>query len=70
VEPTERFAANLVRLRSEAGLSQEALGNACGLHPTEVSRLERGRREPRLSTIVRLARGLGTTPASLLDGIE
>ena len=66
----ERFAANLRRFRAEAHLSQEALGTACGLHPTEVSRLERAVRDPRLSTIVRLARALGIPAAALLEGVR
>ncbi|MDP8943384.1 MAG: helix-turn-helix domain-containing protein [Actinomycetota bacterium] len=70
MEPRERFAANLRARRKRAGLSQEALGDACDLHRTEVSLLERGAREPRLSTIVRLARALGVPPADLLDGIR
>lgn len=70
MEPHERFARNLVAQRQPARLSQEALGFQCGLHRTEVSLLERGGREPRLSTIVRLARGLRIRPADLLDGIE
>lgn len=70
MEPRERFAQNLRSRRANAGMSQEALGFACGLHRTEVSLLERAAREPRLSTIVRLARALGVRPADLLDGID
>jgi transcriptional regulator with XRE-family HTH domain len=70
VEPRERFAANLRSERKRAGLSQEALGHACDLHPTEISRLERAVRDPRLATIVRLARALEVAPAQLLAGIS
>jgi len=70
VLPRERFAANLHAQRKRAGLSQEALGHACDLHPTEISRLERAKRDPRLATIVRLARALNVPPAQLLDGIR
>jgi len=70
VLPRERFAANLRAERQRAGLSQEQLGHASDLHPTEVSRLERATREPRLSTIVRLARGLDLAPADLLAGVR
>ncbi len=72
MEPHERFARNLRRERKRAGLSQEALGFACKpvLHRTEVSLLERSEREPRLSTIVRLARALKIKPAELLDGVR
>jgi transcriptional regulator with XRE-family HTH domain len=66
VQPTEQFAANLRRERVASGLSQEQLSARSGLHATEISRLERGAREPRLGTIVRLARGLDVTAAELL----
>lgn len=69
LEPHERFAHNLRTRRLSLGLSQEAVGNAANLHPTEVSRLERAVREPRLSTIVRLARALKVSAADLLDGV-
>jgi len=65
----ERFAANLRAAREQRGLSQEALAQVGGLHRTEISLLERGQREPRLSTIVTLARALELEPARLLDGI-
>lgn len=68
--PHERFAQNLRAERKRAGLSQEGLAHACDLHPTEISRLERAVREPRLSTIVRLARALGVTAADLVRGIS
>jgi transcriptional regulator with XRE-family HTH domain len=68
--PEERFAANLRRLRREAGLSQEDLSGRTGLHPTEISRLERATREPRLGTMVRLARGLGVGLERLIAGIR
>jgi transcriptional regulator with XRE-family HTH domain len=70
VEPRERFAVNLRQQRLRRGLSQEALGHKCHLHRTEVSLLERAQREPRLSTIVRLARALEISPAVLLEGIR
>jgi transcriptional regulator with XRE-family HTH domain len=66
----ERFAANLRALRREKNLSQEQLAAATGLHPTEISRLERGLREPRLGTIVRLAKGLKVDVKSLVEGIR
>jgi DNA-binding XRE family transcriptional regulator len=70
VIPEERFAANLRRLRTDAGMSQEQLAGRTGLHPTEISRLERAVREPRLGTIVRLARGLEVGVERLVAGIR
>ena len=64
------FALNLRRIRTRRGLSQEALGVLCGLHRTEISLLERAGREPRLTTVVRLARALKVEPAELLEGIR
>jgi transcriptional regulator with XRE-family HTH domain len=66
----EQFAENLRQARDHAGLSQEALADACDLHRTEISLLERSKRSPRLETIVILSRGLQlASPAQLLDGI-
>ncbi len=66
-----QFAKNLRAHRERSGLSQEALAEACSLHRTEISLLERCKRSPRLETLVILARGLGlASPAELLDGIR
>jgi transcriptional regulator with XRE-family HTH domain len=65
------FGGNLRRLRERSGLSQEALATrAGGLHRTEISLLERGEREPRLSTVVLLAQALGVKVATLLRGVD
>lgn len=68
-EPKQRFGLNLRRARARARLSQEELGFRCGLHRTEISLLERGGREPRLTTIVKLAAALGLEPNDLCAGI-
>jgi transcriptional regulator with XRE-family HTH domain len=70
MEPRERFAANLRQERKRLGLSQEELGYRCGLHRTEISLLERSERDPRLATIVRLARGLDVAVSRLLKDIK
>jgi transcriptional regulator with XRE-family HTH domain len=70
VEPRDQFAANLKERRLALGLSQEALGDACDLHRTEISLLERAGRDPRLATLVRLSRALGMTPSELLHGVN
>jgi transcriptional regulator with XRE-family HTH domain len=46
------------------------LARIAGTHASEISRLERGLRDPRLSTIVRLARALDVPVAVLVDGID
>ena len=69
MKPRERFATNLRKARTQKGISQEELGFLCDLHRTEISLLERGGREPRLGTIVKLASSLETTPEALCEGI-
>ncbi len=70
MEPRQRFAVNLRKARKARGVSQEELGFLCELHRTEISLLERGGREPRLGTIVKLAGALETSPEALCDGIR
>jgi transcriptional regulator with XRE-family HTH domain len=66
-----QFAENLRTHRERVGLSQEALAEACDLHRTEISLLERCKRSPRLETLVILARGLElSSPGELLEGIR
>jgi transcriptional regulator with XRE-family HTH domain len=69
MDKRDRFAMNLRHARQTAGISQEELAERCELHRTEVSLLERGGREPRLGTMVKLATALGTTPEDLCKGI-
>lgn len=69
MEPKQRFARNLRELRHERALSLEALGDAAGLHFTQVGRYERGLREPKVTTIAKLAHGLNVPPGRLFDGI-
>jgi transcriptional regulator with XRE-family HTH domain len=64
------FARNVAATRARQGLSQSQVSKRSGVHVTEVSRIERGLRDPKLSTIVRLARAMGVEPARLLDGIS
>jgi transcriptional regulator with XRE-family HTH domain len=70
MKPRERFATNLRKARQKKKISQEELGFMCDLHRTEISLLERGGREPRLGTIVKLASSLDTTPEQLCEGIR
>lgn len=68
-EVSDRFAANLIRIRKEADLSQEELAIMASLHRTEISLLERGVRLPRLDTLVKVAASLEVSADELLEGI-
>lgn len=64
------FGQRVRDVRLAAGLTQEALAEAAGLHPTFISNVERGYRVPTLPTLFRLAAGLGTTASALVDGVD
>jgi len=70
MKPRDRFATNLRNARRKREISQEKLGFLCELHRTEISLLERGGREPRLGTIVKLAGALEVRPEELITGIR
>jgi transcriptional regulator with XRE-family HTH domain len=63
------FGQRLRDLRAERSISQDKLARRTGIHPTAIGRLERGSREPRLTTILRLASGLDLQPGRLLDDL-
>lgn len=68
-EQIRAFGENMRTRRLSVGLSQVALSEATRLDRAAISFLERAERAPDLSTLVRVARALDTTPAALLDGI-
>ncbi len=63
------FGWRLRELRNRQELSQDALAQAADIHSTAIGRMERGAREPRLSTILRLADALDVRPGELLDDL-
>lgn len=52
--------------RKKAKLSQESLALAAGIDRTFVSLLERGQRQPTLTTVFQLASVLGVSPGTLV----
>lgn len=56
--------------RRRAQHTQESLAEACDLHPTYVSQLERGLKSPTLRVLFRLAGAMGVSPSTLVKGIE
>lgn len=61
---------NVRRLRLERSLTQEQLAFEAKIDLTYVGGIERGRRNPSLLVLIRLASALSVTPARLLEAPE
>jgi transcriptional regulator with XRE-family HTH domain len=61
------FGYVLRSVRREAGVSQEDLAFRADVDRTYPSLLERGRRQPTLAIVLRLARALTMEPAELVN---
>lgn len=64
------FGVKVREHRSACGMSQEELADAAGLHRTQISLVERGKRSVRLDTVASLAIALGVQPGDLMPGIR
>lgn len=60
-DPRARFAAALSRLRESAGWSRYALAKHLRVSEIGLARLERGARDPQLTTLLKLADALGVS---------
>jgi transcriptional regulator with XRE-family HTH domain len=69
-DPQRQLGWAVRRLRFEAGLTQNALAQRAGLHPSRVSRIENGRDNPRWGTVRRIADGLGVSLKELATVAE
>lgn len=65
--PASAFGRALARERQRQCKSMAGLARLAGTHASEVSRLERGLRDPKLSTMVRLAGALEVPLSCLVD---
>jgi len=62
----EQFGRNVRKARLGRGWTQEDLAHASGLATVQISRIERGVREVRLTTPAAAAQGAGRPAATLL----
>jgi transcriptional regulator with XRE-family HTH domain len=65
-----RFGANVRGARLEREWTQERLAREAGLAVVQISRIERGKREIRLTTLLRLLHALDVSPERLLEGLR
>lgn len=64
------FGMVLRELREKNNLSQEKLAEYCDLDRTYISLLERGLRQPTISTIFKLSEALHLKPSSMVEMVE
>lgn len=62
-----RLGLNVRRLREAKGWSQEDYADRAGIHRTYVSDIERGRRNPTVTVVEKLAVPFDIQPGALLD---
>ncbi len=67
VDISQRLGKNVRRLREAKGWSQEDYADRAGIHRTYVSDIERGRRNPTVTVVEKLAGPLDVKPGRLLD---
>ncbi|MGH7514138.1 MAG: helix-turn-helix domain-containing protein [Gemmatimonadales bacterium] len=65
-----RFGRAVRTLREKADYSQESFADAIGVHRTYMGTLERGKGNPSLDVIAKIARGLGISLADLFKTVE
>jgi DNA-binding XRE family transcriptional regulator len=58
---------NLLAARKKLDLTQEQVAERSGVQAGEVSRIERGKRDPQISTLEKLAAAVELPPGRLLD---
>lgn len=60
----------LRQIRRSRELSQEALAAAADIHPKHLSEIERANKDPRATTVIRIADALGVPVADLYEEDE
>lgn len=64
------FGNVLKEVRTTKKISQEKLAEYCDLDRTYISLLERGLRQPTLTTIFKVSKALDITPSELIKKVE
>ena len=70
MQPEKAFGLVLSESRKKKAISQEQLADITGLDRTFISLLERGQRQPSLTSILTLAKALNMGPDKLILGVS
>lgn len=65
----ERFGKRCKKLRHQAGLSQLDMVRDHGFSLSHYQKIERGTLDPRLSTLVRIAKSFGVSVSDLVNSL-
>jgi len=65
----QNFGNRCRELRSARNWSQEAFADNCEIHRSHMGEIERGEVDVTLSTLAKIAKGLGMTAGQILKGI-
>lgn len=67
IEFRRAFGKNVEKYRKEIGLSYRELAQKCDIDHSNISKIEKGEVDLRISTIQELAKGLRVHPKELFD---
>ncbi len=69
-QPLDAFARTVRKARRDLELSQEALADRAGLSSKHVGEIERANKDPRLTTVLKLARALDVRSGELFTAVD
>lgn len=70
LQESVKFGKRIRELREARGWTQERLAESADVNWLQIGHIERGASDPKLSTILRLAKSLSVRPSELLDFIR
>ena len=70
MEVKEVFSMVLLQLRKERKLTQAKLAEQADLETNFIGYMERGLRQPTITTLFKLAQGLNITPSEIIRRVE
>jgi transcriptional regulator with XRE-family HTH domain len=68
-ELLQKFGKQIAVFRKKKGFTVRELADAAGLEMAQVQKIEAGKLNFRLSTVVALAEGLGISPSELVQAL-
>lgn len=70
MRPEEAFGIIIKELRTKLEISQESLAEKSSLDRTFISMLERGKRTPTISTLLKISFALDVTSYEVMEKVE